>query len=103
MSRGEKGRPGGPETQNFKCFTHSSCEFFPCHKGVPLETYNCLFCFCPLYLLKDQCGGNFRYLKNGIKDCSDCTVPHGPDSYDRIMAKMGLVMDTAKMHPADQD
>lgn len=99
MSSGEKGPGSGLETQNFRRFTHRSCEFFPCHQGVPEETYNCLFCFCPLYLLRDQCGGNFKYLENGIKNCSDCTVPHGPDSYDRIMEKMGLVMKGAKMLP----
>ena len=97
MTGKEKARSGSLETQNFKRVTHRSCEFFPCHQGVDEEIYNCLFCFCPLYLLKDQCGGNFRYLENGIKDCSACTVPHGPDSYDRIMEKMGLVMEGAKM------
>ena len=84
---------------HFKRVTHGHCEYFPCHAGVPEETYNCLFCFCPLYLLKDQCGGNFKYLENGIKDCSACAIPHGPDSYDRIMERMGLVMENAKMLP----
>jgi Zn-finger protein len=101
MDGGAKGLRGGLETQNYRRVTHRSCEFFPCHKGVPEDTYNCLFCFCPLYLLKDQCGGNFRYLKNGIKDCTNCSVPHGPDSYDRIMEKMDQVMEGAKMLPED--
>ncbi|WP_353963176.1 cysteine-rich small domain-containing protein [Aequorivita marina] len=33
------------------------------------------FCYCPLYMLKDDCGGNFKYT-NGFKDCSDCKLPH---------------------------
>ena len=88
-----------PEPEHFKRVTHRSCEYFPCHKGVPLETFNCLFCFCPLYLLKDQCGGNFKYRDNGVKDCTNCTVPHGPDSYERVMDKMSLVIEGAKMLP----
>jgi len=102
MGDAEKGRMSDRETQNFRRVTHRRCEFFPCHKGVSEEIYNCLFCFCPLYMLKDQCGGNFRYLSNGIKDCTNCTVPHGPDSYDRIMEKMSLVMEGAKMSPEAQ-
>jgi Zn-finger protein len=84
------------ETHNFQQFTHHKCEFFPCHEGVPVEIYNCLFCFCPLYLLKEQCGGHFKYLENGIKDCSGCTIPHGADSYERIMSKMTLVISGAR-------
>lgn len=84
------------ETKNFRQFSHRDCEFFPCHKDVPIETYNCLFCFCPLYLLKERCGGQFKYLENGVKDCSGCTIPHDVDSYDKIMSKMELVISTAR-------
>jgi len=42
-------------------------------------------------MLKDECGGN--YIKNhGIKDCSNCLVPHSPGSYERIMSKMKEVI-----------
>lgn len=99
MTRISKPGEDGSQPKNFKLVTHNECEFFPCHEGVPEDTYNCLFCFCPLYLLKDQCGGNFKYLENGIKDCSRCTLPHGPNSYDKIMEKMDLVMDGARMIP----
>ena len=34
----------------------------PCHKTVG-ESFNCLFCYCPLYALGDQCGGNFTYIE----------------------------------------
>ncbi len=81
---------------NFKFFQHSSCEYFPCHQGLAEETFSCLFCYCPLYALGDRCGGNFRYLENGIKDCSACLIPHRKENYDRIMEKMGLVMELAK-------
>lgn len=80
------------ETENYKFNQHKTCEFFPCHKGVEVEKFNCLFCYCPLYMLGDQCGGNFK-VSHGIKDCSACTKPHEEGGYDFIMSKMGLVME----------
>lgn len=66
------------QTENFKGYTNTSCEFFPCHRGVKPEEFNCLFCYCPLAFL--ECPGPYKVLtdKNGIrrKDCSDCTLPH---------------------------
>ncbi len=44
-------------SENYKKFQHKNCEYFPCHKGVSEDVYNCLFCYCPLYMLKDACGG----------------------------------------------
>ena len=37
--------------KQYAFFQHRACEFFPCHKGVPEEDFNCLFCYCPLYAL----------------------------------------------------
>lgn len=74
----------------FKKFTHQKCEFFPCHTTVAPEEFNCLFCYCPLYLLGSKCGGDFVF-HHGIKDCSKCTKPHDHDSYDYISGKMGLI------------
>lgn len=76
---------------NAKFFQNRSCEYFPCHKNVPEEDFNCLFCYCPLYLLGRDCGGNFVYLSNGIKSCENCTLPHGATGYDHVMDKYGLV------------
>lgn len=79
-----------------KFFQHEKCEFFPCHRTDKPEDFNCLFCYCPLYTLGDNCGGNFTYTKNGIKDCSGCLIPHRRDNYDRIMDKMDQVIAIAK-------
>jgi len=38
-------------------------------------------------MLKDKCGGNFKYAY-GVKSCEDCMVPHGANGYDHIMSKM---------------
>ena len=74
-------------TQNYKFFNHKECEFFPCHKTNKPEDFNCLFCYCPLYALKDKCGGNFKYTPKGIKDCSACNLPHKKENYDYIIGK----------------
>ncbi len=47
-------------SQNYKFNQHTKCEYFPCHKGSNKETFNCLFCYCPLFMLKDKCGGDFK-------------------------------------------
>lgn len=83
-------------SENYKFFSNTKCEYFPCHKTESEESFNCLFCYCPLYLLKDECGGNFNY-DNVIKDCSKCTLPHGENSYKFIMEKMKIVMERSKL------
>ena len=82
--------------EHYKFNQNRKCEFFPCHKGIKDGDFNCLFCYCPLYALGDKCGGNFTYLENGIKDCSNCLVPHRKENYEKIMEKMGGVMELAK-------
>ena len=79
------------DTENYKFVQNKKCEYFPCHKVKNEEDFNCLFCFCPLYMLKDKCGGNFKYT-NGVKDCSDCIIPHSKGAYEYIMKKMDLVV-----------
>ena len=81
---------------NYDFFQNSACEYFPCHKCSDSENFSCLFCYCPLYALGDQCGGNFSYTKEGIKDCSVCLIPHRRENYERIMEKMKAVIELAK-------
>lgn len=68
-------------------FANISCPYFPCHRGGDGEDFNCLFCYCPLYLLGDKCGGAFRFLENGVKDCSACLYPHRRENYEKIVAR----------------
>ncbi len=84
------------DTDNFKCFTHTKCEFFPCHEVKDTEEFNCLFCYCPLYALGDKCGGNFSYTAKGVKNCKECNIPHKKQNYDLIMDKMSGIIDIAK-------
>ena len=81
---------------NYDFFQNSNCEYFPCHKCEDRENFSCLFCYCPLYALGDNCGGNFTYTKEGIKDCSNCMIPHRRENYQKITDKMGAVMELAK-------
>lgn len=72
---------------SYQFFQNRECEYFPCHAGGEQENFNCLFCFCPLYALGENCGGNFRYTQQGIKDCSACDFPHDPENYDAICTR----------------
>ena len=79
-----------PKTENFKFFSHRQCEYF-----------NCLFCYCPLYALGEDCGGNFTYYK-GVKDCTDCLIPHSRNAYDYITSRFGeLVVLAQEKEPVD--
>ncbi len=71
---------------SFKYFKNTDCRYFPCHKHDPQADFNCLFCFCPLYFFPD-CGGN-PTIREAIKDCSNCTLPHEKGGYEHIMKKL---------------
>lgn len=79
----------------YKFFSHKECEYFPCHKTDDEENFNCLFCYCPLYPLGDSCGGDFRYTEEGIKDCSECMIPHSRGSHDYIISKWKEISELA--------
>ena len=76
-----------PENKNsHRFFCNLECEYYPCHETE--GKLNCLFCFCPLYRLGDNCPGNPEFIEKDdvrIKSCMNCTFPHDPDNYDKIM------------------
>ena len=80
------------EGKHFSCFTNRDCEYFPCHSGVAPEDFNCLFCYCPLYALGKECGGNFVILKNGVKDCGGCILPHRTENYGYITERFEQIL-----------
>ena len=77
-------------------FQHKNCEYFPCHTGADPETFSCIFCYCPLYCLGENCGGSYRYTDDGIKDCSGCLRPHRRENYESICKKMSEVLELTK-------
>lgn len=83
------------ERKHYQFVQNKACEYFPCHKGDE-DTFNCLFCYCPLYALKEKCGGNFRYTDKGIKDCSQCTKPHDANGYEHVRAHLGALIEQTK-------
>ncbi len=81
---------------NYDFFQNRDCEYFPCHPGADPESFSCLFCYCPLYCLGDQCGGNFRYNAKGIKDCTLCLFPHRRENYPAVCRKVHAVIELAR-------
>lgn len=81
---------------HYDFFQHKQCEYFPCHRGADPETFSCLFCYCPLYCLGENCGGNFRYTENGIKDCSNCLKPHRRENYEKMTETMKEVLELTR-------
>ena len=71
-----------PEECQYSFTQHKTCEFFPCHKTE--------------HPLGSHCGGNFVYLDSGVKDCSNCLVPHGRGSYSYVLKKFPELMELAK-------
>lgn len=72
---------------SYRYYRNESCEYYPCHKGIPDEEFNCLFCYCPLYCYGNSCGGILHY-GNGVKDCSACALPHERKHYDYIIGRL---------------
>lgn len=73
---------------SYRFYTNHDCKYLPCHQTDDVENFNCLFCYCPLYMLEEKCGGNFE-IKDGVKDCTNCMIPHKPRGYDYINQKLG--------------
>lgn len=78
-------------SNSYRFFQNRECEFFPCHEVQDEDAFNCLFCYCPLYL-DDNCLGSPEYIITGrgqrIKDCSSCLVVHSPEMYDKVIAHL---------------
>ncbi len=79
---------------SYRFYNNTDCKYFPCHETNKPDTFNCMFCYCPLYLLED-CGGNHKNLQ-GIKDCSACMIPHSEKGYDYINSKLKQMFDAKR-------
>ena len=40
------------EGKHFAFYTNKECEYYPCHPVPEGTEFNCLFCYCPLYMLE---------------------------------------------------
>lgn len=77
-------------------FQHKECEYFPCHATDKPEDFNCLFCYCPLYALGENCGGDYTYTEEGIKNCSHCLFPHQRGNYAAIIGRFKELAEIAR-------
>jgi Zn-finger protein len=73
--------------KRYAFFNHSECEAFPCHTTGDPDNFNCLFCYCPLYMLGRECAGSPAYSQDGVKDCTNCTLPHERENYGIIVGR----------------
>ena len=73
--------------KHYAFFQNRACEFFPCHEGVGAADFNCLFCYCPLYALGEECGGDFIYTEKGVKSCEACAFPHRRENYALVLRR----------------
>ena len=86
---------------DYPFFTHTECPYFPCHEGLAPEDFNCLFCYCPLYALGPDCGGDFTYSAKGVKVCTGCIRPHVRDAGTKLVKeKFPLIKEIARRKDA---
>ena len=87
-SRGQNsiGDDGLSERKHCSYFVNRQCEYYPCH-DVPDDKFSCLFCYCPLYDVKD-CGGEYVINEKGIKNCRNCGFVHDRDNYPKVIKKL---------------
>ncbi len=86
----------GKGTNSSRFFQNKECEYFPCHRGIPEEDFNCLFCYCPLYALGKKCGGKWESMENGTKSCMNCAFPHRRENYDRVTARFSDIQEAVR-------
>ncbi len=75
------------DIETYEFYQHKECKFFPCHDVDNIENFNCKWCYCPLYFVK-KCVGNYKMNDNGVKDCSDCKIPHYADMKELVGEKI---------------
>lgn len=85
-----------PARCHYAFFSNTDCEFFPCHETHNPESFNCLFCYCPLYALGERCGGRFSYTDEGVKNCEACLLPHRRESYAYVTSRFPELAALAK-------
>jgi Zn-finger protein len=67
------------------------CKFFPCHKGINPEDFDCTFCYCPIYPCGiKETGGKWITGNSGdaIWDCTGCNIIHRKDVVKKIKSKI---------------
>ncbi|WP_408071315.1 ATP-binding cassette domain-containing protein [Butyrivibrio sp. JL13D10] len=84
--RAHMGYPKDKNVRHSSFFVNRECEYYPCH-DLPDDKFSCMFCYCPLYDIKD-CGGEYTYTEKGVKNCKNCTFPHDRNNYGMVIKKL---------------
>ena len=58
---------------------NTDCKYFPCHKTAHPEDFN-----------------NFTYTERGIKNCTDCMVPHSRNAVQYIISRWPEIAEVAR-------
>jgi len=87
--------------KNYSFFQHKQCEYFPCHKTDSPASFSCMFCYCPLYALGENCGGDFFYSKKGFKCCTNCLFPHRRENYGKMLEGVSKACKLVKKAPEE--
>ncbi len=74
-------------------FTNRDCQYYPCHETDDPDDFNCLFCYCPLYVLGRKCGGDFYYNEKNRKVCTGCLFPHKRENYGRLLERYDQILE----------
>lgn len=69
----------------------NSCQYFPCHSGIPDNEFDCRFCYCPFY---EECSARSNFVFGGywlplpdngrVFACEKCIVAHIKKNADFI-------------------
>lgn len=99
----ESSAQAAEKSTHYQFFQNKECENFPCHNGVDVKDFNCIFCFCPLYMLGKSCGGNFYYTQKNIKSCKNCSFPHKRENYAKILSRFSEICEKVKESDQKED
>ena len=75
------------EDKHYSFFSNRECEYFHAIKGQIRKISTVYSATARCMLFGDKCGGIFRYTENGIKDCTNCQLPHKRKNYGYVTGK----------------
>lgn len=90
-----------PKNVNIPFFSTKNVNFFPVIKQSIPKISTAYSVIVPSMALGSHCGGNFRWLENGIKDCSRCLLPHARSSYSYVTQKFSEISKLAMKNRQD--
>ena len=72
------------EGKHFAFYTNKECEYYPCHPVPEGTEFNCLFCYCPLYMLGRKCGETSPIWKAASRTVASAWYPTAGRTMDLL-------------------